>query len=230
MIGYPTLRLRGDYLAIMTLGFGETIRTTSINWTSFTHGTNGIPGIPQPGLPGFEINTVVRFFYVAGVLALVAVVLIRRLLRSHIGRAWISIREDEDVAESIGIPTSRYKLYAYTSGAICAGCMGVFFAHFQQYISPDSFSLLENVIILLLVVIGGLGSLMGPILGSAIWFIGVDGLANITLVQQHPELRQMILAALLVLIMIFRPRGILGEAKTLTSSRGLIVRTKAVGG
>lgn len=219
VIGYPTLRLRGDYLAIMTLGFGEIIRTTAINWTSVTNGTRGIRGIPNPSVLGLPITSLEGLFYLGVVLAGIGLFVIHRLLRSHVGRAWISIREDQDVAESLGIPTSRYKLYAYIAGAVFAGMMGVFFVHVQRFISPESFSLLENVIILLLVVIGGMGSIWGPLLGATIWFVSLEQLAKLEIVQAHAEVRQMILAAILIAIMVVRPRGLLGEAKTLVTDR-----------
>jgi branched-chain amino acid transport system permease protein len=217
IIGYPTLRLRGDYVAIMTLGFGEVIRQTALNWSSFTNGPSGIRSVPLPSILGVGIESVQGLFYLSAVIALVCLVMIRRLLRSHIGRAWVSIREDEDVAESLGVPTARYKLYAYVAGAVFAGIMGVFFAHVLQFISPDSFSLFENIVILLLVVVGGLGSLLGPVFGAAFWFLAVEELAHFSFVQLHPEVEQMLLAVILITMMLLRPHGLFGQARTLAS-------------
>jgi branched-chain amino acid transport system permease protein len=216
IIGYPTLRLRGDYLAIMTLGFGEVIRQTVINVPSLTNGPRGIRGIPIPSILGRELTSVESLFIFAAVLAALSLTLITRLLRSHLGRAWVAIREDEDVAESLGVPTARYKLYAYVCSAFFAGMMGVFFVHVQRFISPDSFNLFENIVILTLVVIGGLGSLAGPLLGAGVWFVSQEVMARLALVRANPETRQMILAAVLVGIMLLRPGGILGPARTLT--------------
>lgn len=217
IIGHPTLRLRGDYLAIMTLGFGEVIRQIAINTPSLTNGPSGIRAIPLPSVIGIPVRSLQGLFLLGALLSAISLLVISRLLRSHIGRAWVAIREDEDVAESLGIPTSRYKLYAYVAGAVFAGMMGVFFVHVQRFISPDSFVLFENIVILLLVVIGGLGSLWGPVIGAALWFVTQEELARLGIVQAHPEFRQMILATVLIIIMLLRPQGLLGPAKTLTS-------------
>jgi branched-chain amino acid transport system permease protein len=217
VIGYPTLRLRGDYVAIMTLGFGEIIRQVALNWASLTNGPSGIAGIPLPSVLGLHVETISALYYLALALAAICLILISRLLRSPIGRAWVSIREDEDVAESLGIPTARYKLYAYVCGAVFAGVMGAFFAHVLQVISPDSFSLFENVVILLLVVVGGLGSLWGPVVAAAIWFVLLEGLGHLAVVQAHPELEQMLLATILIVLMLVRPSGLFGEARTLAA-------------
>jgi len=129
-------------------------------------------------------------------------------VRSFMGRAWVAIREDETVAESVGVATSRYKMYAYAIAAFYAGVMGVFFAHFQQFVSPFSFTLWENVLLLCVVVLGGAGTLMGPVVGAAIWLVFVEWAMDFDFVQRHPETRFLALGILLWVLMIFRPQGI----------------------
>jgi branched-chain amino acid transport system permease protein len=222
IVGFPTLRLRGDYLAIMTLGFGELMYVFAINWKGLTGGSNGTPGIPLPSILGWPAGSVTRLFYVSAGLALGSFIMISRLVRSHIGRAWIAIREDQDVAESLGVPTARFKLLAYMSGAAFAGAMGAFFAHVQQFVSPDSFSLYENLIVLTIVVLGGLGSLWGAMGASLVWFGSQEWFHRTSLAQAHPDLQEIFLALLLITIMLLRPRGLFGEVRTLVPAKSLV--------
>ena len=166
LIGYPTLRVRGDYLAIMTLGFGEIIRIVANNWVGLTRGPSGIAGIPKPEVFSYAFTTQRSLYYLGLALALISIWIISRIVRSRIGRAWTAIREDEVAAEAMGIHTSRYKLLSYATGAFFAGAMGVFFGHYLNYISPSSFMLMESFLILSLVVLGGMGNIAGPILGD----------------------------------------------------------------
>ena len=161
LIGYPTLRVRGDYLAIMTLGFGEIIRIVANNWVGLTRGPSGISGIPKPAFFGFQFSTQQSLYYLGLGLALISLWTISRIVRSRIGRVWTAIREDEIAAEAMGIHTSRYKLLSYATGAFFAGVMGVFFGHYLNYISPSSFMLMESFLILSLVVLGGMGNIVG---------------------------------------------------------------------
>jgi branched-chain amino acid transport system permease protein len=213
MLGYPTLRLRGDYLAIMTLGFGEIIRLVATNWVDLTRGPMGIRGIPVPSLFGYKLGSPVQLYLLGLVLLALAVFLIALMVRSYLGRAWVAIREDEAAAEAMGINTARYKLYAYSAGGFFGGVTGVFFAHSQQYISPLSFTLFENILILMLIVLGGMGTLAGPIIGAAIWVVFLEVARDMPFIQQHPELRFMALGILLVVLMIFRPQGLLGQKR-----------------
>jgi branched-chain amino acid transport system permease protein len=208
VLGYPTLRLRGDYLAIMTLGFGEIVRTVALNWDGLTNGPMGIRGIPPPELGVFVLDSPRALYVIA--LALLAFTLFTsaRLVGSFMGRAWVAIREDETVAETIGVATSRYKIYAYAIAAFYAGALGVFFAHFQQFVSPFSFTLWENVLLVCVVVLGGAGTLWGPVIGAAVWLIFVEWAMDFRFVQRHPELRFLALGVLLWALMIFRPQGI----------------------
>lgn len=208
VLGYPTLRLRGDYLAIMTLGFGEIIRTVATNWDGLTNGTMGIRGIPPPALFGYRFDSPVALYFIALVLLAFTLFTISRLVGSFMGRAWVAIREDETVAETIGVPTSRYKIYAYSIAAFYAGVMGVFFAHSQEFVSPFSFTLWQNVLLLCVVVLGGAGTLWGPAIGAAVWLIFVQWAMDLQFIQDHPETRFLALGILLWILMIFRPQGI----------------------
>ena len=213
VLGYPTLRLRGDYLAIMTLGFGEIVRVVATNWVGLTRGPMGIRGIPPPGLFGYELKSPLALYYVALVLLVLAVTTIALVVRSYVGRAWIAIREDEVAAETMAVHTSRFKLFAYAAAGFYGGVTGVFFAHSQRYISPFSFTLFENILILMLIVLGGMGTLAGPILGAAIWVVFLEWTQNLAIVQAHPETRYLALGLLLILLMIFRPQGLLGARR-----------------
>ena len=135
------------------------------------------------------------------------------MVRSRIGRAWTAIREDEVAAEAMGIHTSRYKLLSYALGAFLAGVMGVFFGHYMNFIHPSDFMLMESFVILSLVVLGGMGNLVGPVVGAVIWVSLQEYLRNFSFVQTHPEVRGIAMGLVLVLLMVFRPQGILGSRR-----------------
>jgi branched-chain amino acid transport system permease protein len=213
ILGYPTLRLRGDYLAIMTLGFGEIIRIVANNWVGLTRGPSGISGIPKPELFGFEFQGTTRLYYLALVLSVLSLFVISRMVRSRIGRAWTAIREDEVAAEAMGIHTARYKLLSYASGAFFAGVMGVFFGHYLNFIHPSNFRFLESIVMLSLVVLGGMGSIVGPVVGAVVWITLQEWLRDIPFVQDHPEVRGIAMGGILVLLMVFRPQGIMGSRR-----------------
>ncbi len=219
ILGYPTLRLRGDYLAIMTLGFGEIIRIVANNWDGVTRGASGIRGIPNPAVGGFQFDTPLRLYYLALALAIVSLFVISRMVRSRIGRAWTAIREDEVAAEAMGIHTSRYKLLSYASGGFFGGLMGAFFAQYIQFIHPSNFKLLESIIILSLVVLGGMGSIAGPILGAILWIGLQEWLRDVPFVQAHPEVRGITMGLVLVILMIVRPQGLLGSRRVALEMR-----------
>ncbi|MDF8357555.1 ABC transporter permease [Ensifer adhaerens] len=213
LIGYPTLKLRGDYLAIMTLGFGEIVRVVVTNWIDLTRGPMGIRGIPSPSLFEYSLGEPRSLFFFALAMAAVLVVLVGRLVRSKTGRAWVAIREDEDAAEASGINTAGYKLLAYACSAAVGGVVGVFCAHMQRYIGPANFSLSENITLLLLIVIGGLGTIAGPFIGAALWVLFLQLSLSIPLVQSHPEIRYVFLGAVLVFLMLHRPQGVASRAR-----------------
>ncbi|MFJ2029500.1 branched-chain amino acid ABC transporter permease [Streptosporangium sp. NPDC087985] len=212
-LGAPTLRLRGDYLAIVTLGFGEIIRITARN-TDVIGGPNGIRGIPHPpSIEGVELFGVEIFkygvldprpyYYLLVALAVIVIILVKRWEKSRVGRAWAAIREDEDAAEVMGVPTFRFKLLAFAVGASIGGAMGVLWAAKSISINPNDFQFLLSATILAAVVMGGSGNLPGVMLGAFLvaWlperFRGLQ------------EYRMLIFGAVLVSLMIFRPEGLL---------------------
>jgi branched-chain amino acid transport system permease protein len=193
LVGLPTLRLRGDYLAIATLGMSEIIRIIFLN-LEITNGAAGLNGIPQ-----FVNWTWMFVFVVATVLG------ISNFIKSAHGRACISIREDEIAADAMGINTIKYKVTAFVIGAFCAGIAGALYASYFYFIKPDLFGFLKSVDILVIVVLGGLGSISGSILAAIL-------LALIsTYLQSFPEIRMVLYAAALIAIMIFRPQGLMGS-------------------
>lgn len=194
VVGLPTLRLKGDYLAIATLGMSEIIRITFLNLDDITNGAAGLNGIPQ------FVNWPWLFVFTAGI-----VLLISNFLNSSHGRACISIREDEIASESIGINSTKYKVIAFTFGAFCAGVGGALYASYFYFLKPDLFGFLKSIDILVIVVFGGLGSISGSIIAAVL-------LAVITtFLQSFAEVRMIIYALLLVIIMIFRPQGLMGS-------------------
>ncbi len=208
ILGAPTLRLRGDYLAIVTLGFGQIISISANNF-NFDGGPQGVSTIPHPPsihhLKPFTYGVVdfKPYYYLVLAAIFLAVFLVRRLERSRIGRAWVAIREDEDVAELMGVPTYRYRLWAFAFGAAVGGAGGVFFASQANHIDPTIFSYTVSILVLAAVVLGGSGNLAGVILGAF-------------MVAWLPErfrgfatYRVLIFGVALVVMMIFRPQGLL---------------------
>ncbi|WP_091228380.1 ATP-binding cassette domain-containing protein [Microbacterium sp. 3J1] len=216
IIGYPTLRARGDYLAIMTLAFGEIVRIVSINWVDLTGGAVGIRSIPPLSLGSSSPTST---YYAVLIMVVVILVAVAGLVASPVGRAWVAIREDELVASSMGIKTKRYKLLAYMCGAAVAGITGVFFAHMQQFINPDSFTLEDNFIVLSLVILGGAGTFWGPVVGATLWIFFQAIARDWAIVQEHPEFRTGILALIVIVLMIVRPGGIVRRRLRLTRAR-----------
>jgi branched-chain amino acid transport system permease protein len=227
LLGFPVLRLRGDYLAIVTLGFGEMIRVILLNWTSFTNGPDGISGIPRPsffGLPfkrrppeGIEsfhqyfgldydsVHRVIFLYYLILILALITNAFTLRIRRLPVGRAWEALREDEIACRSLGINPTNTKLSAFAIGAMFGGFAGSFFATRQGFISPESFTFIESAIILAVVVLGGMGSQVGVVI-AAIVLIGLP-----EWFRELQEYRMLAFGAGMVLIMIWRPRGLLSH-------------------
>ena len=233
ILGFPVLRLRGDYLAIVTLAFGEIIRIVLINWLSFTGGPNGISNIPRPsffGLPfddspggfaatfGLEsrpIQRIVFLYYVILVLALITNYVTMKLRKLPIGRAWEALREDEIACRSLGINTTNTKLTAFAIGAMFAGFAGSFFATRQGFISPESFNFLESATILAIVVLGGLGSQIGVVVAAVVIVGAFEGFREMNFLKQIlPEgtdpvqFRMLAVGLAMVLIMRWKPRGL----------------------
>jgi branched-chain amino acid transport system permease protein len=209
ILAIPALRLRGDYLAIVTLGFGEIVRLILNNWDTLTGGPNGISGIASPYTFGLSLGTLNRYYYVTLLTVLLTYVVVGRARSSRIGRAWIAIREDEIGASSMGINTTRYKLYSFAFGSFWAGLAGILFAAKMRFVSPESFTFMESVLILCMVILGGLGSIGGVIVGSVILVVLPEVLRE---VQSY---RMLALGAGLILIMIFRPQGLFSGQKIL---------------
>lgn len=192
-IGLPTLRLRGDYLAIATLGFGEIVRVLILN-LPFTGGPRGLPGIPPK----------TTFFWVEAFVVLTLIV-IRNIKHSSHGRALVSIREDEVASEAMGIDTTKYKVLAFAIGAGFAGLAGGLFAHFQMFIDPKSFSFLKSIEILVMLVLGGMGSLTGSVVAATVLTVLPEALRGAA------QYRMVVYSALLVLLMPIRPQGLFGH-------------------
>jgi branched-chain amino acid transport system permease protein len=207
LVAIPALRLRGDYLAIVTLGFGEITRLILNNWDSLTNGPNGITGIAPPEIFGLSLGKLNHYYYLVLSFAIIALILIRRVECSKIGRAWIAIKENEIAASTLGIDTTRYKIYAFVFGSFWAGIAGILFSAKMRFISPESFTFLESILILSMVILGGLGNTYGAIIGAFIFIILPE------ILREVQSYRMLILGIGLVMLMIFRPQGILGKVK-----------------
>jgi branched-chain amino acid transport system permease protein len=207
LIGFVTLRLRGDYFAIVTLGLGEITRIVLNNWASLTGGPNGISKIGRPVIGGHVLSSTLDFYYLIVLIVAVTIAAVYRLMFSRIGRAWIAIREDEVAAEAMGINTFRLKLLAFVIGSAWAGLAGVFFAAKMAFVSPESFTFFESVMILCMVVLGGMGSIPGIILGAFLLITLPE------VFREFQDYRMLAFGVALVLMMIFRPQGLLGTVK-----------------
>lgn len=225
MLGFPVLRLRGDYLAIVTLGFGEIIREILVNWKAFSGGSAGIASIPRPTFFGFpferspdagvtsfhqlfglefsSMHRTVFLYYVILVLALVTNFFTMRIRRLPLGRAWEALREDEIACRSLGINPTNTKLSAFALGAMFAGFAGAFFSTKQGFISPESFSFIESAIVLAIVVLGGMGSQLGVVIAAA-FLVLVPFFA-----RELSEFRMLAFGFAMVAIMIWRPQGLI---------------------
>lgn len=225
LLGFPVLRLRGDYLAIVTLGFGEIIRLLLINLTEWTGGPDGISGIPKPTVFGYTmarrapegeqtfhqlmgwkfdtVDVVIYLYLMALALAVFTLLLSNRLVRMPIGRAWEALREDEIACRSLGLNPTNVKLSAFTLGAMCAGFGGAFFAARQGLVNPESFTFIESALILAIVVLGGMGSQIGVIIAAILLTVLPE------LARGFAEYRMLIFGLVMVLMMMWRPQGLL---------------------
>ncbi len=217
ILGTPTLRLRGDYLAIVTLGFGEIIRITARN-TDALGGPRGISGIPHPPDIGnaikFEILNPKPYYWMLLTLIIIVIAIVRRLESSRVGRAWTAIREDEDAAELMGVPTFRFKLWAFAIGAGIGGAGGTVFASKVISITPDNFPLLLSFLFLAAVVLGGSGNLVGVIVGAFVVAYLPERFRGFA------ELRVLVFGAVLVAMMIFRPQGLVPSSRRASELAG----------
>jgi branched-chain amino acid transport system permease protein len=236
VLGFPVLRLRGDYLAIVTLAFGEIIRVVLINWYTFTGGPNGISDVPRPtffGIPfdtsenGFaatfglepaSIYRIIFLYYIILMLALLTNFVTLRLRKLPIGRAWEALREDEIACRSLGINTTNTKLTAFAIGAMFGGFAGAFFATRQGFVSPESFVFMESALILAIVVLGGLGSQIGVVIASIVMIGGFEAFRNLEFLKgifgpdfDPPQYRMIVFGLAMVAIMVWRPRGLVSK-------------------
>lgn len=210
LLGYPVLRLRGDYLAIVTLGFGEIIRLILENWNEFSFGPSGIANIPRPSFFGMNLSvhsaTIYTYYIMVG-LCIFTIFVVNRLQDSRIGRAWIALREDEIACQAMGIDKAKTKLTAFALGATWAGMAGVLFAAKTTFVNPASFTIWESVIILCVVVLGGMGSVVGVIMGALVLILLPEYL------RAFSEYRMLIFGAVLVTMMVFRPGGLITNVR-----------------
>ena len=236
MLGAPTLRLRGDYLAIVTLGFGEIVRIFMNNLNAPVNITNGPQGISlidpisiagvslgqTHTFAGIEFSSAHNYYYLFLALTLLVIFVSMRLQDSRIGRAWAAIREDETAAEAMGINTRNVKLLAFAMGAAFAGVAGGLFAGFQGFISPESFNLLESIMILCMIVLGGMGNIAGVLLGAFLLTVLPEALRTIgdlqrwyfdRIIVDPSDLRMLLFGLALVLMMLYRPQGMIPSAQ-----------------
>ncbi|MBT4268093.1 MAG: branched-chain amino acid ABC transporter permease, partial [Deltaproteobacteria bacterium] len=210
LLGIPVLRLRGDYLAIVTLGFHEIVRLVVENWDEVLHGPSGIPNIPKPGFFGLKLGfngSTVYLYYITVVIMVIAIIVIRRLHISRVGRAWMALREDEVACQAMGIDTTKTKLTAFALGAFWAGIVGVIFAAKSSFVNPASFTFYESAMILSIVVLGGAGSIRGVILATLILILLPEYMRFLK------EYRMLLFGALWVTMMVFRPQGMISDAR-----------------
>ncbi|MDQ7093312.1 branched-chain amino acid ABC transporter permease [Desulfosporosinus sp. PR] len=203
LLGFPTLRLRGDYLAIATLGFGEIFRLILVNWDSLTNGPMGLPGISRPQLFGHMFDETM-YFYMIVIAFFLCLAAAYRISGSFLGRAFRAIRDDEDAAEFVGINISKYKIMAFTIGGMYAGLAGSFYAHYITFISPDTFVYQDSATLLAMVFLGGAGTVVGPVLGAVALVILPEALRFLA------AWRMLVVGVLMVVMMIYRPQGIIG--------------------
>lgn len=212
LIGIPVLRLKGDYLAIVTLGFGEIIRLVLENWTSVTKGSFGLSNISRPSLFGMEMGVTEAtnyIYYIVLAAVVVTIIVVGRLKNSRIGLALQALREDEIACEAMGIDLTKVKLSAFALGSCWAGFAGVIFAAKTTFINPASFTFMESAMILSMVVLGGMGSVLGVTIAAAILVLAPEYL------RAFSEYRMLLFGAVMVIMMIYRPQGLIsGEKRT----------------
>lgn len=204
LLSVPTAKLKGMYFTIVTLGFSEMVRQLCLNWNSLTRGPRGIAGIKSPEFFGISYTRSTFFYYVIFFVAVFMIFCTSRLLRSRVGRAWRAIREDIAAASSLGVETARYKMINLAYSAFWAGVAGCLYAFFQRFVSPDIFSLDESFNILAMSIIGGQGTLLGPIVGALV----VNLLTE--LFRSALQYRMLIYSALIIAMMWIRPQGLVG--------------------
>ena len=212
IVGIPTLRIRDDYFVIATFAFQVIVFSVLNNWISFTGGPMGLPGIPQPIIFGWKIDSHWEFLILAGIFAILTFLVCARIVRSTFGRVLKSIREDEVFAQASGKNVARYKVLVFMIGAGMASMAGVLYAYYISFIDPTSFTVMESIFIISIVIIGGAGSLWGPVVGAVVLVTLPEALRFIGMPSSiAANMRQIIYGAALVACMMWRPKGIMGE-------------------
>lgn len=212
VIGFPSMRLKGDYLALATFGFGVIVYSVSKNWVDLTRGPMGLPGIPKFSVLGFELQPVWAYLILVMVFVFITTFIINRIVDSPFGRNLRSIREDEIASLSIGKNINKYKLIVFVVGAFFAGIAGSLYAHYITFIDPSSFTVMESIAVLLMVVFGGMGNIKGSFIGALILVIFPEMLRFLGMPSSvAAPLRQMIYGLLLIVLMLKRPQGVIGQ-------------------
>lgn len=207
LLALPTLNLRGDYIAVVTLGFGEVFRLILVNAIDITRGPMGLPNIPKPAIGSFVFDSKIKFYFLGLIIMLLVIIFMRRLTSSGFGMAMLAMKEDEIAAAAIGINPVKYKLWAFVIGAMIAAVMGSFYAVFMGFISPSSFQYSESISMVSMVVLGGLGGIPGSIIGAIVLTVLPEVLRTFS------QYRMIIFGAAMVAMMIFKPNGIWGLDK-----------------
>ena len=211
VIGYPAIRLKGDYLALSTFGLGVIVYSVAKNWVSLTRGPMGLPGIPGFSVLGFQLSGIWSYLLLVLVFVAITIFVINRIVNSPFGRILRSIREDEIASEALGKDTTRHKLLVFIIGAFFAGIAGSLYAHYITFIDPSSFTVMESITILLMVIFGGMGSISGSVVGAVILVVFPELLRFLGMPSSiAAPMRQMIYGLLLIVLMIKRPQGIMG--------------------
>ncbi|MEG1778439.1 MAG: branched-chain amino acid ABC transporter permease, partial [Angelakisella sp.] len=221
LIAWPTLKMKGMYLSIVTLGFSEIVRLIALNWEWLTGGPMGIKGIPVPSLFGFQIKSSKTYYYIFLAIAIIFLFVTGRVIKSRVGRAWMSIREDQLAAKSLGVEASKYKALNFMYGAFWAGIVGAAYAPYVRFIDSTFFTLDEGFNILSMVIIGGQGTLVGPVVGSIIVNLLTEVLRPIG------QWRMVAYAVLIIVMMWWRPQGLVGASDSILAG-GQIKKQKAL--
>ena len=212
LIGLPSLRIKDDYLALTTFGLGLIVYSIAKNWTGLTRGPMGLPGIPGFSLFGFQLSSAGTFLLLVIAITALTYFVIGRIVNSPFGRILRAIREDETATLAMGKNVARYKIIVFVIGAFFAGIAGSLYAHYITFIDPSSFTVMESITILLMVVFGGMGNLWGSLIGAAVLIIFPELLRFLGLPSSvAAPLRQMLYGLLLIVLMLYRPQGILGK-------------------
>lgn len=214
IVSYPSLRLKGDYLALATFGLGIIVYSVAKNWVSLTRGPMGLPGIPPFSIFGYEISNVWSYLILVLIFVVITFVAIRNITNSPFGRILKGIREDEIATVAMGKNINKHKLIVFVAGAFFAGIAGSLYAHYITFIDPSSFTVMESIAVLLMVVFGGMGNLAGSFIGASILVILPELLRFLGMPSSvAAPLRQMIYGLLLIILMIWRPQGLMGRFK-----------------